>query len=440
MSSFFNNGPRLRSKAQFKSMKVSITVIWICLISVMPGFSQATGYYATGYVFDSIAKLPLANVNIIISGTDRGGTTNRDGFFKISISTRGAVLYFSYMGYGIREFAVNESVKMPLTIYLTPEIKNIGEVMVYSGKFRNILEGDSLKVLDYEIWNDRLLILARSAHDSLKQRIYLTNLGGYIYSYRNLKDIGKSIRFADEPAPRKVYLFKDSYGEVQLLAKSRVWQVFLRENKIFLLYPSKYEDCMKYLFPIKCRLNEKLFFQESNEKYNGTFFTARGTDSIKRVKLVYDEFGNSRYFRQRNLVVPVIVYNQQVVLFNFIKNEIEFFNEKGRSVRKIPTQFHLKWYYDVQGKKAYDLDVVNFTQDIIQDKVTNKVYSVWKTVLTGRYTLKELNMETGQVVREVQIPDHPFIDKVLVNDNRVYFMFRDRSEQKYKSLYTMIIQ
>lgn len=99
---------------------------------------------------------------------------------------------------------------------------------------------------------------------------------------------------------------------------------------------------MQYLLRVKCRLNDKLFYQESNEKYNGTFFNVRGTDTIKRVKFIYDEFGNTRYFGQRNVVVPLIAYNQQVVLFNFFRNEMEFFNEQGRSVRKIPTMFHTK--------------------------------------------------------------------------------------------------
>jgi len=421
-------------------MKVALAMICLCLAAVTPAFTQSTDYKVTGYVYDSVGMVPLSNVNISVAGTRRGATTNRDGFFKINISTRQAVLYFSYMGYGIRECAVNDGVKFPLTIYMTPEIKKIGEVTVFTDRFRNILEGDSLQVLDYEICNDRLLILARSAKDSLRQRIYLTSLGGYIYSYRNLKDMGRPVKFPDDPAPRKIYLFKDSYGEVQLLAKTRVWQIFLKENKIWLIYPSKYEDCNKYLFPIKCRLNDKLFYQEANEKYNGTFYIVRETDTIKRVKLIYDEFGNSRYLRQRAVKVPVIVYNGQLVLFNFFRNEMEFFNEKGRSVKKVPTMFHTKWYYDWRGKKAHDLDVINFTQDIIQDQVTNKVYTIWRTVLTGRYTLKELNMETAEVAREISIPDHPFIDKVLVNDNRVYFMFRDREEQRYKTLYTMIIE
>jgi len=343
------------------------------------------------------------------------------------------------MGYVAKEITVTDTTKMPLRVYLALEIKNIGEVKIVSERFRNVLEGDSLKVLDYEIRNNRLLILAQSANDSLKQRIYLTSLGGYIYSYRNLKDIGKEIKFPDEPVRRHVYLFKDSYGEVQLLARTRVWQILIKDDHIYLLYPNKYETCTKYLFPIKCRLNNKLFFQEADDKSNATYFLVRDSDTIKRVKLITDEYNKVRYLRQRAVKVPLLVYNQQLVLFNFYRNEIEFFNGQARSVKKVPTLFHTRWYYDQMGKKAYDLDVINFTQQIMHDQVTNRIYSVWKTVLTGRFMIKELDINSGVVLREIPISDHRFVDKILINDNRVYFMFRDRAEQKYKSLYTMTI-
>jgi hypothetical protein len=401
--------------------------------------AQVNEINCSGYVYDSVGMSPLVNVNVSVAGSKVGTITNRDGYFKLKLPAPHSVLIFSYMGYGIRQYAVDEAVVMPIKILMITEVRNIGEVTVFNNKFRNILEGDSLQVLDYEIWNNRLLILARSANDSLKQRIYLTNLGGYIYSYRNLHDMGKNIKFPDEPRPQKIYLFKDTYGEIQLLAKTRVWQIFLKEDKIYLIYPSKYEDCGKYLFPIKCRLNDKLFFQESDLNNNNTYFIVRNTDTIKRVKHVYDEFGNMRYLKQRNVRVPIISYRNQMVLFNFFANELEFFNDKGRSVRKVKTMFHTMWYYDVHGKKAYDLDVVNFTQDIIVDDKTGKVFTIWRTALTGRYTLKELDLDTGEIVREIQIPDHPFIDKVLVHNNQVWFMFRDRQEQKYKSLYTMFM-
>jgi hypothetical protein len=393
----------------------------------------------SGYVYDSIGKAPMADVNISVAGTGRGTTTNRNGFFRISLPASQTVLTFSYVGYRVQQLEVNRRTVAPVKIYLAPEIKMIGEVRIKPGRFRNILEGDSLQVLDYEIWKDRLLILARSVNDSLKQRIYLANLGGYIYSYRNLHDMGRMIKFPDEPARRKVFLFKDTYGEIQLLAKNRVWQIYLKDNSIYLLYPSKYEDCDQFLFPVKCRLGNKLFFQESNQNYNGTFFRIRDTDTVRRVKLIYDEFGQVRYLRQRSVVVPIITYNGQMALFNFIGNEIEFFNEQGRSVKRIPTMFHTKWYFDWRGKKAYDLDNINFTQDIIRDEATGKVYSVWRTALTGRFTLKELNMQTGEILAEIPIPEHRFIDKVLVQNNQVWFLHRDREEQKYKSLYTMYL-
>ena len=421
-------------------MKKSIALFFGLSLAAINCFSQVNNFSCSGYVYDSAGMSPLVNVNISVAGSNFGTTTNRDGFFKLKLRQRKAVLIFSYLGYGIRQLAVDGSTIMPLKVLMTTETRNIGEVTVFSDKFRNILEGDSLQVLDYEIWNNRLLIMARSANDSLKQRIYLTNLGGYIFSYRNLHDMGKDIRFPDDPASRKIYLFKDTYGEIQLMAKTKVWQIFPKDDKIYLIYPSKYEDCYNYLFPIKCRLKEKLFFQKSDLNNNDTYFIVRNADTIKRVKHIFDEFGNIRYLRQRNVCVPIITYKNQMVLFNFFANEIEFFNEKGRSVKKVPTMFHTMWYYDQLGKKAYDLDVVNFTQDIVVDDLTGKVYSIWRTALTGRYTLKELDLGTGNIIREISIPDHPFIDKVRVHDNQVWFMFRDRQEQRYKSLYTMYIQ
>ncbi len=408
-------------------------------MSAFCGNAQEARLTCLGYVYDSVTLQPLASVNISVAGSAAGTTTNTSGFFRIRLSSAHNVLIFSYMGYETRQVSINSQTPMPVRVRLVPEMKTIGEVTVYNQRFRNILQGDSLLVLDYEVWNDRLLILARSANDSLKQRIYLTNLGGFIFSYRDLHDMGKMIRFPDEPRPRMIYLFKDTYGEVQLLAKNRVWQIYVNKDRIYLLYPSKYEDCEKYLFPIRCRLNDKLFFQNSDEKYNSTYFLVRDTDTIKRVKLIYDEFGNIRYLKQRGVRVPIIAYENQMVLFNFFNNEIEFFNEQGRSVKKVPTLFHTMMYYDALGRKAYDLDAISFTQDIVVDGKTDKVYAIWRTPLTGRFTLKELDMATGMVKREISVPNHPFIDKVQVHHNQVWFMFRDRQEQRYKSLYTMYL-
>ena len=420
-------------------MMKSIVLGSLIILSVYCGNAQEAKLTCSGYVYDSLSLQPLASVNISIAGSTAGTTTNANGFFKIRLPSASAVLIFSYMGFGVRQVSINTHTPMPVRVYLLPELKTIGEVAIFNDRFRNILKGDSLLVLDYEIWDNRLLIMARSAKDSLKQRIYLTSLGGYVFSYRELHDMGKMIKFPDEPRPKMIYLFKDTYGEVQLLAKNRVWQIYLNHDRIYLLYPSKYEDCDQYLFPIKCRLNDKLFFQRSDEKYNSTYFQVRDTDTIKRIKQVYDDFGNIRYLRTRNVCVPMITYKNQVVLFNFFKNEMEFFNEQGRSVKRVPTMFHTMMYYDALGKKAYDLDVINFTQDIVVDAKTEKVYAIWRKPLTGRFMLKELDMDTGMVNREIPVPNHPFIDKVQVYDNQVWFMFRDRQEQRYKSLYTMYL-
>lgn len=149
-------------------IKCRIILLCVGLLLVIPGISQVTVKNVTGYIYDSAGLAPMPNVNVVLSGDGRSVTSNRSGYFKMAFRGKSNKLLFSYMGYVAKEITVTDTTKMPLRVYLALEIKNIGEVRIVNERFRNILEGDSLRVLDYEIRNNRLLILAQSANDSLK--------------------------------------------------------------------------------------------------------------------------------------------------------------------------------------------------------------------------------------------------------------------------------
>ncbi len=411
-------------------------LFWVIML---PGFLAAQRNFITGYVFDSLSKQPIINVNITMANMPGGTSSNQSGYFKIDTRFARTVLYFSHLGYSLKEVPIFPGMNKPIVVYLTTETKQLGEVIVYPdyGGVHKVLHGDSLNILDYEVTNDKILIVASPLNDKSKQRIYLTSLSGFILSYRDLKDVGKEIDFPDEPGPRLIYLWKDMYGEVQLLTQKRVWQVFIKGNEIFLIYPTGYEVCYHNLFPIRGCLKDKLIFQESNEHTNITYFMVRGSDKPKRLRQVNDEYGDIRYVWQRNVVVPVIVWKENIVIFDFFKNEISFYNYNGREIKTISTLFHTKWYYDWFHRKAYDLDKNKFTQQIFVDPATERVYSLWKTVATGRYSLKELNMETGEVIRVIEVPEYYFITKVKVIADTAYFLYKIREEQKFTSLFTM---
>lgn len=71
---------------------------------------------------------PLPGVSILEKGTKTGTSTKTDGNYTIRISSSGAILVFSFVGYLPQEIAVgNQSI---INLTLKPDLKQLGEVVV----------------------------------------------------------------------------------------------------------------------------------------------------------------------------------------------------------------------------------------------------------------------------------------------------------------------
>lgn len=80
----------------------------------------------TGTVSD--ASGPLPGVNITIKGTTKGGTTDSEGKFTITVPSKESVLQFSFMGYISQEIVVGE--QKTLNITLVEHATAIEEIVV----------------------------------------------------------------------------------------------------------------------------------------------------------------------------------------------------------------------------------------------------------------------------------------------------------------------
>lgn len=80
----------------------------------------------TGRVTD--ASGPLPGVTVLEKGTHNGTTTNGRGEYEINVSSAGAVLVFSYVGYDTREVPVNG--RQTLDVTLAPAAKKLSDVVV----------------------------------------------------------------------------------------------------------------------------------------------------------------------------------------------------------------------------------------------------------------------------------------------------------------------
>jgi hypothetical protein len=116
--------------------------IAVLLIAWLPGvmnvFAQDDEKYFTvsGVVKDKSSRKKLEYVNISVPGTNLSSITNEDGVFvfKIKNSVRAKEVEFSRIGYFSTVVPLNGSDLLDQTFYLTPNEKQLKEVIVESWK------------------------------------------------------------------------------------------------------------------------------------------------------------------------------------------------------------------------------------------------------------------------------------------------------------------
>lgn len=93
-----------------------------------PLFAQNSTNGLRGVVMDSITRLPINGVSVVIKGTKQGTSTDKEGSFILDISASQAMLEFSYVGYRAREMMVQKGEM--ITVILAPVIDTSGAVVV----------------------------------------------------------------------------------------------------------------------------------------------------------------------------------------------------------------------------------------------------------------------------------------------------------------------
>ena len=421
---------------------------------------QDQGIKITGSVYDKESNTPLSGVNITLDGTESGTTTNSAGYFSLKVKKFPAMLFFSYLGYEVNQCQLNAPVKDPLKIYLKPEVRQIGEVTITGERILNLFKEDTLNIVDFELSGDRIIVLANPYKYLNDQRLYLTSLSGDILSAKKISNAGAMVEIPESiDIKSKIYLFKDCFKNIHILTQKKDYQIFAEDMTIQLIYPESIDKFESVLLPVKATLGESLFFQKTTMTENNTYLMSKGQQNSRLIKTVTDPFGAYRYARpidfpdgltpahefimkksyERCVAAPIVQFSNTIAIFDFFDNNIEFFNFDGISVKSVPIRFHLKAYYELILLKKVDIDLDNFTQKILYDDKANRAWSVWHGKSNGRYSLKEVNLDTGAIARVIDIPDYPFIDRIRVYDNTVYFLYLEKKYPYYRSLYRMVI-
>jgi len=104
----------------------------------------------TGKVTDEKGE-PLVGVSVTIKGGIGGTTTDAEGKFKLNVTDENSVLVFKYLGYTVKEVAVNN--QTVINVSLTPNSKDLSEVVVvgYGTQRASNISGSVSSVSDKKI-------------------------------------------------------------------------------------------------------------------------------------------------------------------------------------------------------------------------------------------------------------------------------------------------
>ena len=109
-------------------------IVFIWLLLAFAWVAKSQNYMIKGIVTDSITGEPLPYVAVILKGTTIGATTDLDGAFTLSSSSKVRTLQVSYLGYTEKELKFVPGKAEHLKIQLAPTSINLSEVIIKPGK------------------------------------------------------------------------------------------------------------------------------------------------------------------------------------------------------------------------------------------------------------------------------------------------------------------
>ena len=105
-------------------------LVFLLLLLVIALGAKGQNYTIKGTVTDSITGEPLPYVAVILKGTTIGATTDLDGVFTLSSSSKVRTIQVSYLGYSEKELKFIPGKTKHMKIQLAPTGIELSEVIV----------------------------------------------------------------------------------------------------------------------------------------------------------------------------------------------------------------------------------------------------------------------------------------------------------------------
>lgn len=427
-----------------------ILIIGFIISLAFSSFSQTLTI--KGFVKDAVNLSPVKDVNISIYGSQNGTTTDASGFFSLEIKSPNQKIIFSHVSYQKSEFKYSEINNNE--ILLIPKTTELKTVTINSEPIVNITKNLPVYIIDYMFTNNNIILLAYNQKKTNDIRLFLMDNEAEILDELKIK--------------KAESLYKDCFGDIYYVNVDKAVKLSFSDNKIseeknitridfelsykaiefkiednIYFSTNHYQNLIKKYHYINLYDEEKeihtfLNISDSNKidnferEFNFFYYAKKASKIGLSITSVYENLAN---FRENQALdwedrtgrfspVKIAVKNLQdsIYVFNYIRDDIEIYDISGILKRKAST----KIFKDK-----------NFTGQIIVSEESNKVYGIYK--VESIIQLREIDINTGNCLSSYKIPSFPYIEKIKVKGNQIYFLYKKRVNQELKQLYKMRI-
>jgi hypothetical protein len=339
-------------------------------------------------------------------------------------------------------------------IILEPKIQTLSVVEITDGKVVIAYNDTKKWILDYVlIGEDEILLLLI---DKNKKYLQLIN---HLHETIAITPINNKYR----------HLYKGCLGNIYLVSDNDVCQIFLIENKFYLMYHvlkdyffntigKTMETTSHYLYLKEISSqNQKIAYYkidtinksktllytiynqlisdlqiERQELYKDLAKLGEGTDMSlsvsassmrenpkslnQKAQSIRMSFAFNEYILSQEPYLPLFQINDELCLFNHINGELVKFSLTGELICKIKINYHLDDGWD---------------KEIIVNEEKTRCFA--KFTRNGESSLVEINPNTGKMMGKYVLEVHAFPTKIKVRGNEIYYLSKDyfEGEQKY---------
>jgi hypothetical protein len=443
----------------------------LLFLIILPITSFCQSLILKGTVIDGLTSKPISEVNIKIKGTTIGNSTDNTGSFTLKLAKIPVTLVLSCIGYEDAQFEVITVPEFQLEFMMRPKSYSLPPVDISSTKYSFMFRDKDYSVLDYELMDDKVLLLVYR-YELKNSRLILLSADGDTLAN-------------NDPPDMPAYLYKDFLENIHYLSKAgNAYQCSYNSNDDKLRFVNKTTSDSLFLWvkPFIFKLSDRLYFQDKQANGYGTGigYYEKGADkkyimksiSIGKIHEFIDDlkfyvswnnfyrtsgfgipsannvgendsetdpdfdFSSSRtegglyggnearahQIEYYNMIFPVIKTKENTIaFFNFGSDIIDFLDENGNILRKVPIGFHKEIRTETEWR---------WGSKIIEDKYSGNVYTTF--IHHGMVKIRKIDLETGKLNFGTVLP-YPFPEKIEIHKGIAFFLIKlDGFNDKWK--------